>query len=166
MNKMNEIQYQSLKIYCRKWLHCFKKKEFSLYYEPFCNQTPANEEKKCRLSLQLTKKFLIDPLKVVGCRPRHVLPLFRASQVILDFSINQKETTREFVQFNMEQIMIIYTLMVQSPIKEISFDNIYGQWEQSFYDKFGPQPMGSICQFSDLVDEILEFQHKELLSGN
>ena len=73
----------------------FKKKEFSLYYEPFCNQTPANEEKKCRLSLQLTKKFLIDPLKVVGCRPRHVLPLFRASQVILDFSINQKETTVE-----------------------------------------------------------------------
>ena len=163
---MNEVKYTALKIYCRKWLHCFKKKEFSLYYETFCNQTMINEKTKCRLNLLLTKKFLIDPLKVVGCQPRHVLPLFRASQIILDFSINQKETSQEFVQFNMKQIMNIYAIIVQSPIKEISFNKIYMQWEQSFYDKFGPQSMGSLCQFSDLVDEILEFQHKELLSSN
>ena len=166
MHKMNEIKYTALKIYCRKWLHCFNDKDFSLYYETFCNQITANEKTKCRLNLQLTKKFLIDPLKVVGCRPRHVLPLFRASQVILDFSINQKETSQEFVQFNMKQIMNIYAIIVQSPIEKISFNVIYEQWEQSFHDKFGPQPLGSLCQFSDLVDEILEFQHKELLIGN
>ena len=155
---MEDIKYKSLKVYCRRWLNCFQKKEFQLYYEPFCNNTFPNEKQKYDITLQIAKKFFIDPMQRVGFRTRHFMPVLRTSRIILDYCLGQKLTFREFVKFNINQIMNNYALIIESPIDNFSLEKIHSDWVHLFRERYGLIDFGTYENFCDLVDDVLDYK--------
>ena len=155
---MEDIKYKSIKVYCRRWLNCFQKKEFQLYYEPFCNNTYPNEKQKYDITLQIAKKFFIDPMQRVGFRTRHFMPVLKTSRIILDYCLGQELTFRDFVKFNINQIMNNYALIVESPTDNFSFDKIHSDWVHLFREKYGLIDFGTYENFCDLVDDVLDYK--------